>query len=72
MLVDGQRHAPVSLPALKRPNTQFADGWVGPRASLDGYGESRPHRDWISGPPVSYQVVTPSTLSQRTYNLVIV
>ena len=31
----------------ERPATYCTEGWVGPRAGLDGYGKSRPHRDSI-------------------------
>ena len=37
-----QRHAPTASPPGKRPSTHCIGGWVGPRASLDGYGKSRP------------------------------
>jgi hypothetical protein len=50
MKVDGQLHAPAALPLGKRPSTYCIGGWVGPRAGLDGYGKSRPHRDSIPGP----------------------
>ena len=41
---------PRSLyPRGKRPSTLFTGGWVGPRAGLDGYGKSRPHRGSIPG-----------------------
>ena len=46
----GQRHASAVLPPGKRPATNCIGGWVGPRAGLDGYGKSRPHRDSIPGP----------------------
>jgi len=48
--VGGQRHAPAALPPGKRPDTHCIGGWVGPRAGLDGFGKSRPHRDSIPGP----------------------
>jgi hypothetical protein len=38
--VGGQRHAP-----RRRVGIHCTGGWVGPRAGLDGYGKSRPHRD---------------------------
>jgi hypothetical protein len=34
--------APASLPPGKRPGTHCVEGWVGPRAGLDGCGKSRP------------------------------
>jgi len=34
----------------ERPGTHCTGGWVGPRASLDGCGEPRSHRDSIPVP----------------------
>ena len=48
--VGGQRHAPAALPRRKRPGTPCIEGWVGPRAGLNGCGKSRPQRDSIPGP----------------------
>jgi hypothetical protein len=47
MGVGGQRHAPAALSPGKRLGTHCKEGWLGPRASLDGCGKSRPHRDSI-------------------------
>ena len=47
MEVGGQRYAPTALPPGKRPGIHCIGDWVGPRAGLDGYGKSRPHRDSI-------------------------
>ena len=47
--VRGQRHAPAALYPRERPGTQCTGGWVGPRAGLDRYGKSRPHRNSIPG-----------------------
>ena len=44
--VGGHRHAPV-----ERPGTHCAGGCMGPRASLNGRGKSRPHRDLIPDNP---------------------
>ena len=52
MRLDGQRHAPASLPPGKRTGTHFIGGWLGPRVSLDGCGKSRFHRDSIPGPSI--------------------
>jgi len=49
MEVGVQRHALASYPR-ERPGTHCIGGWVGPRASLDGCGKSRPHQDLIPGP----------------------
>ena len=38
----GQSHAPAALPPGKRRGTHCTGGWVGPRASLDGWRKSRP------------------------------
>ena len=40
MGVGGQRHAPAALPR-GRPGIHCTGGWVGPRAGLDGCGNSR-------------------------------
>ena len=37
--VGDQRHALVALPLGKRPGTQCIEGWVGPRAGLNGCGK---------------------------------
>ena len=48
--VGGEHHAPDALPPGKRPDTHCTGGWMGPRVSLDGCGNSRPYRDSIPGP----------------------
>jgi hypothetical protein len=48
--VGGQRHATAALAPGKRPGAHCIGRWVGPRAGLDGYGKSRPHRDSSPGP----------------------
>jgi len=42
MRVDGQRHAPVAIPPVKRPGTHRTGGWVGLRSGLDDRGKPRP------------------------------
>jgi hypothetical protein len=49
MRVGGHLHVPAALPLGKRPGAHCIEGWVGPRAGLDGCGISRPHRDSIPG-----------------------
>jgi hypothetical protein len=44
------RHALASLLPRKRPGDHCIEGWVGPRAGLDGCGKCRPHPDSIPGP----------------------
>jgi hypothetical protein len=39
--VGGQRHVPAASPAVKT-RYHCVGGWVGPRAGLDGCGNSRP------------------------------
>ena len=51
----------------ERPGTHCTGGWVGPRASLDRCGKSRPHRDSIPGPPARSQSLY--RLSYRALNL---
>ena len=43
--------------ARYRPGTYFTGGWVGPRASLDRCGKTRPHRDSIPDRPARSQSV---------------
>jgi len=40
--VSGQQHAPAALYPQERPGTHFTEGWVGPRAGLDGQKISSP------------------------------
>ena len=35
---------PRPLYPRETPGTQCIGGWLGPRAGLDGFGESRPHQ----------------------------
>ena len=49
MGVGDERHAPTALPPGKKPGIHEMGGWVGPRASLNGYEKSRPHVDSITG-----------------------
>ena len=42
MGVGGQRHAPAALPPGRRPGTYCIGGWMGPRISLEGCGQSHP------------------------------
>ena len=42
MGMGGQRHAPAALPRGKRTGIYCTGSWVGPRASLDRWGKSRP------------------------------
>jgi hypothetical protein len=46
----------------KDPGTQCIGGWVGLRASLDGCGKPRPHRDLIPGLSSPKGVAKPTTL----------
>jgi hypothetical protein len=50
--VRGQPHAPAAYYPRERPGTHCTGGWVGPRAGLDGCGNSCPHRDSIPGPSI--------------------
>jgi hypothetical protein len=42
---------PRSFYPRERPGTHCIEGWVGPRAGLDGRRKSRPHRDTIPDGP---------------------
>jgi hypothetical protein len=50
MDMGGQRQAPAALPQVNRPSTHYTGRSLGPRASLTGWGKSRPLRDSIPGP----------------------
>jgi len=49
MGVGGQRYIAAALSPGKIPCTHFTIGWLGPRASLDGWGKSRAHQNLIPG-----------------------
>jgi hypothetical protein len=55
---------PAALYPRERHGTHCTGGWVGPRAGLDRYGKSHPHRDSIPGPSSPQPVVIPTTLSK--------
>jgi len=40
--MSGQRHAPAALTPGKRPGYHYTEGWLAPRAELDGSGKFRP------------------------------
>jgi len=40
----------LSFYPQERLGSRCIGDWVGPRAGLDGWGNSRPHRDSIRGP----------------------
>jgi len=40
--VSGQQHTLAALYPQERPGTHFTEGWVGPRAVLDGWKISSP------------------------------
>ena len=59
MEVSVQRHASAALPPEKTHGTHFKGGRVGPRACLNGCGNSRPpSRDSIPGPPLAIAIST--------------
>ena len=51
----------------ERPGTHCTGGCLGPRASLDGCGKSRPHRDSIPGPSSPERVAIPTGLSRPPF-----
>jgi hypothetical protein len=66
----GQRHAPAALPTEKRPSTHCIEGWLNPRAGLDGCGKSCPppgfdppsvqpvasrYTDWVLLQPTAFE-----------------
>jgi hypothetical protein len=56
----------------ERPGTRRVGGWVGPRAVLDGCGKSRPHREWIRGPPSPQRVTIPTELTRLSHIVALV
>ena len=51
---------PRPLYPQERPGIYCINGWVGPRAGLDGCGKSCLHRDSIPGPSSPYRVAIPT------------
>ena len=68
MGVGCQRHASGHYTPGKRPGTHCTEGWVDPRAGLDGCGKSRPHRGSIPGPSSPQQVAIQTALSRPIIN----
>jgi hypothetical protein len=69
--VDGQRRAPAALLPAGRPDTQYTENWVSPRAGLAGCRKFRPHRDSISGPSRSESLhfnIAERVTVERNYN----
>ena len=52
---------PRPLYPRESPGTHCTEGWVGPRADLDGCGKSLLHRDSIPGPYSTWRVAIPTT-----------
>jgi len=69
--VGGQRQAPASLPQGKRPGTHRTESWAGPRASLEGFGKPRLHRDSLPKPSSPKLVAISSELSRATIRLLL-
>jgi hypothetical protein len=63
--VDGQRHDPAALPP-RMTRYHCTGALVGVRTGLDRSRKCRHYRDSISGPPISYLVAIPTTLSRPT------
>ena len=66
MWVAGHRHAPAALPPGKKPGTHCKEGWVGPRAGLDGCGISRPPLGFDPQAVQPLRVAIPTELSRPT------
>jgi len=71
MEAGGYRHASAALPPGKRPDTNCTEGWMGPRAGLDGYGKISPLQGFdprtvqpAASPHTEYSIQTP-----RNYNV---
>jgi len=63
MGVGGQRHVPAVYPR-KNPGIHCIGGWVGSRASLNGYAKFNRYRDLISGPYSLLRIAVPNELSR--------
>ena len=62
MLVGGQLHAPAALPPGRRPGTFYTDGWVVPKAGLDGAENC--YWNSIPGPSKPWRIAVPTELSR--------
>jgi len=56
---------PRPLYPRERPGTHCIEGWVGPKAGLDGWGKSRPYRDSVPGPSSSLYTPEPTRPTSR-------
>jgi hypothetical protein len=63
MEVSGKHHVQYALRPGKRPVAHCTGGWVGLKASLDGCGKLRFHRDSITVQLLA-SVTIPTALSQ--------
>jgi len=57
--MSGQQHVQAAIYPWERPGTHFTEGWVGPRAGLEGE-KSRPHRNSIPNRPARSSVAIPT------------
>ena len=64
--MDGQRHAPATLPLGKTTGTHCTGGWVGPIAGVGDREKSRHHRDSIPGPSNPQRVIIHTELTRPT------
>ena len=60
----GQRNPLAALYPLERTDIHCIGGWVDVRASRDGCGKSRPHRDSIPGTSSPERVATTTELTR--------
>jgi len=70
MGLGGQRHTPAALIPRKRRGTHRILGWVGPRASMDGCGKSRPPPGSDPGPSSPQRVDIPTELPGPLLNII--
>jgi hypothetical protein len=65
MEVSGQRHAPAALPLGNNGGTHCLEGWVGPRAGLNRWGEQKVF--WPPGLEPRDRPVRSESLSRRHF-----
>jgi len=63
----GERHAPAALSPGKQPGIHDIRGWVGPRASLDGYETSHPPPGFDTRSESLYRLRHPGQTHTHTY-----
>jgi hypothetical protein len=65
-------HDPAALLPGIRPDARCVGGWMGPKASLDLCGKSRPHRNSIleTSSPYRVAIFRPQVTVKSAYNCI--